>query len=548
MNKSFLLYPLILILFALGMFLAVERGSTLHAPRSTFHATSDPSPALQPSSGVGPSASLLANLRQNFEDPLTRLFVQLILIVLATRVCGSLMRRVGQPAVIGEMIAGILLGPSLFGWLWPGFFEGVFGPTSLGTLRMLSQIGVCLFMFVIGMELDLDQLKHQARTAVFVSQVSILFPYLLGVLAALWLYSDLAAPGTTFLAFALFIGISMSITAFPVLARILEERGLTKTALGSTALACAATDDVTAWTVLAFVVAIVKAGGLVPASLTIVLVALFVALMLFWVKPRVPRWLAYLAPQASPDVTLSPSEGERDRERGPSIESGLGGNVGPSGRPSALVRPKHSSSPQPSPPFHGGEGVLTHASGESRRAAPLLAAVVIFLFACALITDVIGIHALFGSFLAGIAMPSHGEFRNSLRVRLEHFSSVFLLPLFFAFTGLRTQVGLLQEPADWLICLTLIGIATTGKLGGSMLASRMTGINWIDSFALGALMNTRGLVELIALNIGYDLCILSPRIFAMLVLTALATTAMTGPLLSLSDLLRARYALRTRPT
>ena len=175
-----------------------------------------------------------------------------------------------------------------------------------------------------------------------------------------------------------------------------------------------------------------------------------------------------------------------------------------------------------------------------------MAGVVVFLFACAFVTDVIGIHAIFGSFLAGVAMPSSGEFRNSLRVRLEHFSSVSLLPLFFDFTGLRTQIGQLQEPSGWLICLALIAIATLGKLGGSMLAARVTGINWIDSFALGALMNTRGLVELIALNIGYDLGILSPRIFTMLVLMALVTTAMTGPLLSLAEQLRARYALKTR--
>jgi Kef-type K+ transport system membrane component KefB len=494
-NKSLLLYPLILLVFGVGMYVAVERGATLdparvtdHVSRITHHASPSPPPAMQPSSGVGPSASLLANLRQNFEDPLTRLFVQLILIVLAARVCGGLMRKAGQPAVIGEMIAGILLGPSLAGWLWPGFFHMVFPPESLGTLRMLSQIGVCLFMFVIGMELDVSQLKQQARTAVFVSQVSILFPYLLGVTASLWLFPSLAAPGTTFLAFALFIGISMSITAFPVLARILEERGLTKTALGSTALACAATDDVTAWTVLAFVVAIVKAGGLASAILSIVLVLLFVAVMLFWIKPRMPRWLAYLAP--------------------------------------APV-----SAPLPAAQKQGHDTTV-------------MAAVIIFLFACAFVTDMIGIHALFGSFLAGVAMPSHGELRNSLRIRLEHFSSVFLLPLFFAFTGLRTQIGLLQEPAGWLICLALIAVATVGKLGGSMLAARMTGINWVDSFALGALMNTRGLVELIALNIGYDLGILSPPIFTMLVLMALVTTGMTGPLLSLSDHLRARHALR----
>ncbi len=480
MRKSLLLYPLILLVFGLGLYLAFENGSALDAARITHHASHTPSPAMQPSSGVGPSASLLANLRQNFEDPLTRLFVQLILIVLATRVCGVLMRKAGQPAAIGEMLAGILLGPSLVGWLWPDFFQLVFPPASLGTLRMLSQIGVCLFMFVIGMELDVSQLKQQARTAVLVSQVGILFPYLLGVLSALWLFAGQAAPGTAFLPFALFIGISLSLTAFPVLARILEERGLTRTALGTTALACAATNDVAAWTLLACVVAIVKAGGLAPAFLSMALVLLFVAVMLFVVKRRLPRWLGRAA-----------------------LDSG-----GP------------------------GKGIM--------------AGVVVFLFACAFVTDVIGIHALFGSFLAGIVMPSQGEFRNALRVRLEHFSSVFLLPLFFAFTGLRTQIGLLEGPAGWLLCLALIAVATAGKLGGTMIASRVTGINWIDSFALGALMNTRGLVELIALNIGYDLGILSPGIFTMLVLMALATTAMTGPLLSLSEFLRARQALTTR--
>jgi Kef-type K+ transport system membrane component KefB len=331
------------------------------------------------------------------------------------------------------------------------------------------------------MELDIHQLKGQARTAVLVSQVSILFPYLLGVVSSLFLFSALAAPHTTFLAFALFIGISMSITAFPVLARILDERGLTKTALGSTAIACAATDDVTAWTVLAFVVAIAKASHLGAAVLTMGLVLVFVALMLFWIKPRLPGWFGQAA-----------------------IEGGL-----------------------------PGKGVM--------------AGVMVLVFASALTTDVIGIHALFGSFLAGVVMPPRGEFREFLKVRLEHFSSIFLLPLFFAFTGLRTQIGLLNNPGAWLVCLALILIATVGKLGGAMVTARVTGVNWVDSFALGALMNTRGLIELVALNIGYDMGILSPRIFTMLVIMALVTTGLTGPLLSLSDFLRTKNALAVKP-
>lgn len=478
-KKTLLFYLLVLITFVFGIYAIVEQGQRLQPqPVAVSALGNSNSPA---NAGVEPSASLLANLGENLQDPLTRVLVQLILIVLVARVCGSIARQMGQPAVIGEMMAGILLGPSLLGWLWPSAFEFVFPPASLGTLRILSQIGVCLFMFVVGMELDISQLKHQARTVVLVSQVSILFPYLLGMASCLFLFPTLAPPGTTFLGFALFLGISMSITAFPVLARILEERGLMKTALGSTAIACAATNDVTAWSVLAFVVAIVKANGLAGSILSIGLVLLFVAFMLFWIKPRIPLWIG----QAQ-TATSAPGKG-------------------------------------------------------------ILALVLVLLFTSALITDLMGIHALFGAFLAGVVMPAHGGFRESARVRLEHFSSIFLLPLFFAFTGLRTQVGLLGDTAGWIICAGLILIATVGKLGSAMVTARLTGVNWIDSFALGALMNTRGLIELVALNIGYDLRILSPRIFTMLVIMALVTTVMTSPLLSLSDYLRTRRVLAVNP-
>lgn len=477
MTRFYFLYPLVLALFVLGIYAALQRGQTLHAPAAPPASGEIAGRSESAPSGLDPSASLFTSVRENLQDPLSRLFIQLILIVLGARVCGALARHFGQPAVIGEMVAGIILGPSLLGWVWPDLFHFVFPPASLGTLRLLSQVGVCLFMFVIGMDLDLDHLKHQARTAVLVSQVSIVFPYLLGVLLSLFLFTTLAAPGATFMPFALFIGISMSITAFPVLARILDERGLTRTALGSTALACAATDDVTAWTMLAFVVAIAKAGSLLSAGVTIILVLAFVGLMLLGIKPRISRWLG---------------EGRLDV----------------------------------SPPSKG-----------------VMATVLVFLFGSALVSDLIGIHALFGSFLAGVVMPPHGEFRESIKLRLEHFSSVFLLPLFFAFTGLRTQIGLINDPGGWALCAALILVATVGKLGGAMCTARLTGAKWLDSFALGALMNTRGLVELIALNIGYDLGILPPRIFAMLVFMALVTTAMTGPLLTLTEALRARRAI-----
>ena len=473
--KRLLFYSLVLIVFGFGVWFTLEQGRKLSPPP-------DLGPKItKPIEGVEPSASLLANLRENFQDPLTRLFVQLIVIVMVARLCGMMAVRIRQPAVLGEMIAGILLGPSLLGSVWPDLYQFVFPISSLGALRLFSQIGVCLFMFVVGMELDVSQLKQQAQTAVLVSQVSILFPYLLGAMASLFLFSTLAGPHTTFAAFALFIGISMSITAFPVLARILEERGLTKTPLGSTALVCAASDDVTAWSILAVVVAVAKAKSVASALLSIGLVVLFVFGMLFLIRPRLPHWISQAAHGA--------------------------------GTP--------------------GKGVM--------------ASVVIFLFASALATDVMGIHALFGSFLAGVVMPPRGEFREFLRLRLENFSSVFLLPLFFAFTGLRTQIGLLNDAGSWFICGGLILIATLGKLGGAMVTARMTGVNWIDSFALGALMNTRGLVELIALNIGYDLGILSPRIFTMLVIMALVTTSMTGPLLTVGDYLRARKSLVANP-
>jgi Kef-type K+ transport system membrane component KefB len=407
--------------------------------------------------------------KHNANEPLTRLFFQLLIIIGAARGMGALFSRMGQPAVVGEMAAGLLLGPSFFGPMAPGLFQFVFAPESLHVLKLLSQIGVCLFMFAVGMELDISHVRQKAQAAVMVSHASIVFPYFLGVALAYFLYSDLAAPGATFIAFALFLGISLSITAFPVLARILQERKLSTTVLGATALTCAAVDDVTAWSLLAFVVAIVHSTSLVGSLLTVLLALAFVALMIGVVRPGLPHWL---------------------------------------GR-TALA--------QDEPP----RGVL--------------AGVVCVVVASALATELIGIHALFGAFLAGAIMPKENGFRRKLGIRLENFSSVFLLPLFFAFTGLRTHLGLLQGIQDGLLCLLIIAIATLGKLGASAAAARFTGMDWRDALRLGALMNTRGLMELIALNIGYDLGILSPRIFTMLVLMALATTLLTGPLLTLFE-------------
>jgi Kef-type K+ transport system membrane component KefB len=281
------------------------------------------------------------------------------------------------------------------------------------------------------------------------------------------LYRDFAAPGSTFTAFALFMGISMSITAFPVLVRILQERGLSHTPLGNLAMTCAAIGDVTAWILLAFVVAIARATHLTGVMWSLALVLLFVALMISAVRLALPK---LIGPQ-------------RLMEREPS---------------------RHT-----------------------------LTLVVCLIIASALTTQALGIHALFGAFLAGVVMPNQPQFREQIRLRFESLGSILLLPLFFAFTGLHTEIRLLNDPQSWLVCALVIAVATLGKLGGSAAAARVTGMGWNESLQIGALMNTRGLMELIALNIGYDLGILSPRIFTMLVIMALVTTLSTGPILGL---------------
>ncbi len=475
MRRNILFYVVTVLVFGSGIFLTIRAGRGLEAAKPPAAAISQSQPTAAPDvpAAANPQAGLAHAgqvLRDNLREPLSLLLVQLILIVLLARIFGALFTRFGQPSVIGEMIAGIVLGPSVVGTLAPAASHFIFPAQSLGALRLLSQVGIILFMFVVGMELDLKHLRSKADTAIMVSHISIILPFFLGVLFSLFIYRAYAAPNTSFLAFALFMGVAMSITAFPVLARILEDRNLTKTFLGSTAITCAAIGDVTAWSMLAFVVAIVKAGAVGQAVVTILLAFGFMAVTFLVVKPTLNRLMA----------------------------QGLPADAVP------------------------GKGMMV--------------GILVLVFSSALFTEVIGIHALFGAFLVGIVMPQNAQFRLHLRERLENFSSVFLLPLFFAFTGLRTQVGLLDDWNGWAVCLGLIAVATIGKLGGAMFTARWTGMNWPDSFALGALMNTRGLVELIVLNVGFDLGIISARVFAMTVIMALVTTFMTGPLLSLRNL------------
>ncbi len=420
--------------------------------------------------GDGIRLTPLAHVVANASHPLARLLLQLIVIVAAARALGGLATLFRQPPVVGEIAAGILLGPSLLGAYAPETSGFLFPESSWGILQMLSQVGVLLYMFVVGLELDPSHLRARAHAAVAVSHFSIIVPFVLGVVAAFGLYTAYAPIGVPFHAFALFLGIAMSITAFPVLARILDERRLTNTPLGVTALTCAAVDDVTAWSLLAFIVTVVTAGGAVAIlGAMLGLSVVFVLGMFLVVRPLLAR-------------------------------------------------------------------LLTARGGPPGLSRDRLALVIGVLFASAWTTEIIGIHALFGAFLAGAMIPMVPALRRALRERLESFSSVFLLPLFFVYTGLRTEIGLLDTWAAWATCLVIIGIATAGKLGGTVGAARVMGMSWRESVMLGALMNTRGLMELIVLNIGYDLGILTPEIFTMLVLMALATTAMTGPMLSLATL------------
>ena len=477
MGKNLLRYAAILVFFVAGTVSIIEIGSSLHSDQAVSEevkpSSSPASNTLPEKAEVSTSGGIGRELRNNLRHPVSVLLLQVIIVLTAARGVGALLQKAGQPTVIGEMIAGILLGPSLLGWLSHPTMTFLFPPHSMDSLRLVSQIGVIIFMFVVGTEVNVQHIYHKAHTAILVSHASILAPFFLGATLALIIFRYEAPAHISFTSLALFISVAMSITAFPVLARIIEERGLSQSYLGNTAIACAAVDDVTAWCLLAVVIAIVKSSGFDSAVLTIFLTLLFIGLMLFVLKRQVNRM------------------------------------------------------------------VSAFLEAETQRRG-LIAIILIFGLASALLTEIIGIHGLFGAFLAGVIIPSNAGLRKFLTERLEILTSCFLLPLFFAFTGLRTQIGLLNTWPDWLMCAGVITVAVAGKFGGSALAARWTGMNWRDSLSLGALMNARGLIELIVLNIGYDLGVLSPRIFSMMVIMALITTFMTVPLLSLLEFSRRR--------
>ncbi len=398
---------------------------------------------------------------------LQTLLIQIAVVLAVSRLVGFAFTRIHQPQVMGEMIAGIMLGPSLLGWLFPGLSLTIFPSESIPALGLLAQLGVILFLFLIGLELDPKLIKNRGHAAVVISHASIIAPFLLGSALVLFLYTQLFndTREMRFTAVSLFMGAAMSITAFPVLARILTESNLHKTKVGAITITCAAVDDVSAWCLLAFVVAIARASGLQPALITALLSVGYVLVMFFMVRPFLHRLqLIY------------------DRQ--------------------------------------------------SRLSPNVIAIIFLCILASACTTEAIGIHALFGAFLMGAIMPKGTRFVRHLSEKLEDYTVVFLLPIFFAYTGLKTRIGLLDTQELWLYTLLIIAVACAGKFGGSLIAARACGIPLRESAAIGILMNTRGLMELVILNIGRELGVITDAVFAMMVLMAIVTTAMTTPILN----------------
>jgi Kef-type K+ transport system membrane component KefB len=436
-----------MILGGVALFLLVRRyGEALSAPAPAAVAS------------AAPSATNAA------PDTVLHLLLALAAVVVIGRLLGFALRSVGQPPVIGEVVAGILLGPSLLGRLSPELASYILPASVAPFLNIVAQLGVVAYMFLVGLELNVDVVRERAHATVATSHASIVLPFVLGSVLALLLYPRLATSDVSFTSFALFMGVAMSITAFPVLARILKDRRMTQTELGAVALACAAADDVTAWCLLAFVVGVTQAE-IESAAWVAVLTLAYIAAMFFMVRPIVARLVA-----RSPDAE-------------PSLDA--------------------------------------------------LAVALVGLLVSALITEHIGVHAIFGAFLFGAIIPHDSRVARTLIDKLEVFVTVLLLPAFFALTGMRTEIGLLSGLAEWLLCGLIIVVATAGKFGGTLAAARLTGMTWRDAASLGILMNTRGLMELVVLNVGLDLGVISPRLFTMMVIMALVTTLTTTPVLEL---------------
>lgn len=450
-SSAVISFYLLLLIGAVGFFVLIQRyGQTLTAPPAVAAAAA--------------SASKPVTV-----DVVAHVLATLAAVIALGNVLSLFLKKIHQPAVIGEVIAGILLGPSVLGAISPDAMH-FFIPSPqadpngqvISSLKTISQLGVVLYMFIVGLELNIHKLGRQAHAAVAISHASIVFPFLLGMAMAIWFYPILSTSDVSFTSFALFLGVAMSITAFPVLARLLTDQKLEKSDLGVIALSCAATDDVTAWCLLAFVVGVAK-SRIDNAVMVAVATLAFIAAMFLVVKPLIVKWVK-----------------------------------------------------------------RAEDSGKEAQIIPLL---LILLLCSALTTEVIGIHAVFGAFLLGAVIPHDSRIAHQLTTKLHDVVTILLLPAFFAVTGMNTRIGLINGLESWLICGAIILLATAGKFGGTIIASRVVGLDWRTSSALGILMNTRGLMELIVLNIGLSLGVITSKLFAMMVIMALVTTFATGPIL-----------------
>lgn len=411
---------------------------------------------------------LKTTIKNNINYPFGKVLLQFIIIVLAARVFGFLARRVGQPSVVGEIVAGIVLGPSLLSTFFPSFMGFIFPSETMESLHLFSRLGLIIFMFVVGMELNWDLVRSRAKDAILISHSGIIFPFTLGVILSYFTFGNYAPQGVSFMSYSLFLGIAMSITAFPVLASIIREKNMLFTKTGVMVMTCAAIDDITAWCIFAGVIAIAGAGSFITAVFTLVMTISYTLLMFLVIKPLLAKMVANedkLAKFGINSIVIS----------------------------------------------------------------------LLLLLVSAFATRTIGIHSLFGAFLAGVIMPPDTGFRKYITERTEHISLVILLPCFFAYSGLRTQIGLINSADLWLLFVAVMAVAISGKFAGTALTARFTGQSWKNSLRVGALMNTRGLMELVVLNIGYDIGVITAEVFSIMVLMAVVTTFMTGPALNLIE-------------
>src|SRR5215468_1052895 len=400
------------------------------------------------------------------ENVLLIVITQLIVIIGASRACGALFRRLGQPLVCGEIAAGLILGPSVLGGIFPGTFHQIFDPSVAPIFSIMSQLGLILLMFLIGLEFDFGHLSENRRTALSVSLIGVLLPFGLGLLLGQWMHAALALGGSR-LNFSLFIAVAMSITAIPILGRIMIELRINRTRIGSITISAAAIDDVVGWLLLALITAMTR-SALDPLQFGLMIAeTLGFAICMVWVvRPLLRKWIA-------------------DRMR---------------------------KDP-------GGLSLVA------------LAALLIFVLAAAAVTNVIGIFSIFGAFFCGAILYDQTEFREALQARVRDFVTVFFLPIFFTYTGLRTDIGTLGGGGLWVMCGLVLLAAFAGKFGGCCLAGRFSGLSWREAGIIGVMMNTRALMELIVINLGYDLGVIPKNVFFMLVLMAVVSTYVTAPVL-----------------